>query len=123
MPSLRSVAYVLAATCWGCASPNSHLGTWEHQGAKDFARVVLERDGKCTIVFGGLAGGVREGIGGRCRYSQDGRTLLITDIGEIDGRGPTEKLPAPFVLRYDDASDTVSLTGPETSLRLARSAK
>jgi hypothetical protein len=118
----RQVLYCLAASaCVGCASGS--IGFWEYDDQRNFTRISLEQGGTCTIVMGGtFPGGLREGIGGRCRYSQKEDVIAITHISEIDGSGPSEELPQPFVLTYERASDSIMMSG-EKPIRLLRIAK
>jgi hypothetical protein len=117
------ICTIVAVASIGCVSPRSHVGTWEHEDKEFFVRVVFERDGICSIVMGGTATGGREGIGGRCHYSQTERTISITDISEIDDAEPREKLPAPFVLRYEAETDTIAFSSSEKPMRLVRTSR
>jgi hypothetical protein len=114
-----SVAVALAA---GCVTPRSHVGAWESAGQGSFVRVVLNADQTCVLVAGGVLGGVREGIGGRCHYSGTNDTLVIAKVGEIDGSGPMETLDPPVTLRYERGSDRLFMaTGqPAVLLRVQK---
>lgn len=96
---------------------------WEYDNQRSFTRVVLEPGGICTLVMGGtIEGGLREGIGGRCRYSEIDHTISITHLSEIDGSGPSEKIPEPFVMNYDTDTDTIVMSA-DKPIRLIRITK
>jgi hypothetical protein len=114
------VAYVLLSMAlWGCVSPRSHLGMWEHKDSHSFLRVILEHKGACSIFVGGKVGDVFEGIGGRCHYSETERTISITDIADFGSKQAPEQLPHALTLRYDADTDTIVVTSGR-STRLVR---
>jgi hypothetical protein len=116
------IAYIgLPVLLAGCVSSGSYLGNWEHKDNQSFVRVGLESGGKCSIFLGGKAGDVFEGIGGNCRYSEEGAAISITDIADVQGSRLPEKLPTPIGLKYEADTDTLVLTG-ERTVRLARAA-
>ena len=102
----------------GCVSSGTYLGKWEYKDSDSSVRIALEQGGKCGILIGGRVGGVLEGIGGHCRYTETGSTISITEIADLKGsRSP--QLLRPIVLRYEAETDTISLIG-ERTFRLAR---
>ena len=102
----------------GCVSSGNYLGHWEHKDDESSVRVVLEQGGKCGIFIGGKVGNVFEGMGGHCRYTEDGSTISVTEIVDLKG-GAAEELPRPVVLRYQAETDTLALIA-ERTIRLSR---
>jgi hypothetical protein len=96
----------------GCATPASHFGTWEaaerQSGVRSYVRVVLNSDGSCVFVAGAVIGDLRDGIGGRCKYSELDHVISITDMADFDGPGSFGKVLPPITLRYDVRTDSLS---------------
>jgi hypothetical protein len=110
---MRSGSFIigsLGAIAVACAtsSPAGHLGTWEAREGTSYVRVVLNRDGSCVFVAGAVMGDLRDGIGGRCRYSEADREISITDMAEFDGSGSFGKVLPPIILTYDTRTDSLS---------------
>ena len=115
--SHRVACTVIVALAAGCVTPRSHVGAWESVSQGSFVRVVLNADQTCVLVAGGVFGGVRDGIGGRCHYSESNDILVIAEVGEIDGSGPMEKLNPPVALRYERGLDRLFMaTGHPAAL-------
>ena len=113
---------VLAVGVFGCAAAPV-TGAWEHRGSGTYLRIALADEGKCVIVGGSAIGyNIRDGIGGRCRYSRAGDIISITHLGEIDGSGPLEALPIPLHFQLENKSTRlVALWGEgEVLTRLPR---
>ena len=101
---------VLGAITVACTTPTPppHLGTWEAREGTAYVRVVLNRDGSCVFVAGAVIGDLRDGIGGRCRYSEADREIAITDMAEFGGPGTFGKVLPPITLTYDAKTDSLS---------------
>lgn len=59
---------------------------------------------------GSVLGNLRDGIGGRCHYSEANDLLEIEEVGKIDGAGPMERLNPPVALKYERKSDRLFMT-------------
>jgi hypothetical protein len=122
MGSTRLVLAILSTIIAGCATASPYLGTWEGVERLTYLRVVLNADGSCAFVGGSIIGDKRDGIGGRCRYTEANDTISITEMGEIDGSGKSEKVPSPITLKYHAGSDSLS-TASDDPIRLSRMRK
>jgi hypothetical protein len=107
-----AVAMIATSACVGAAG---YTGKWEHKDADSFFRLELERDGTCTI----LAGGQRDGIGGRCRYSEREGSICIEEISAFHGNAPPEKVACGLKFTYESQTDTISMEG-QSRARLVR---
>ena len=115
MELARTSFAALGIVAVGCVSTLQHVGTFEGAGEASWMRVVLNADGSCVFVAGGIIGKHRDGIGGRCRYSEANDIISITDIGEIDGTGKTERVVPPLTLTYHAATDSLSVASNSSS--------
>lgn len=103
----------------GCATASGYVGTWAYEDAESYVGYELKGDETCRFV--GVAKN-QAGAGGFCRYERQNQTITIV---EVWGGGSTKrwKLPAPYVMTYDAATDTLVLSQDDKSVRLTRAAR
>ena len=90
-----------------------YIGSWEYKEQGSAFRLVLDRDGTCTVVMGGK--------GSRCRYSERNGTICIDEISDSRGNGLPERVNCGAKFLYESKTDTISMQG-EPAIRLARAA-
>ena len=102
-----------------CATASGYVGTWAYEDTESYVGYELKSDETCRFV--GVAKN-QAGAGGYCRYERQKETI---EIVEVWGGGSAKrwKLPAPYVMTYDAATDTLVLSQDGRSVRLTRAAK
>ena len=94
---------------------SGHLGTWAYENVEVYVGYEFEEPDKCRFV--GAAKG-HAGTGGYCSYKFENNAVSITEVW--DNTNSRYKVPAPYYLMYDSATDTLSIRESGKEIRLVR---